>query len=84
MTRCGKLIGRLKSKPSDFTWDELVRLLASLGFDEVRPGKSGGSRRRFSHPTGLVISLHQPHPSNVLKRYAVSEVLKVLTEARMV
>lgn len=32
MTRKDKLVARLKSRPRDFTWDELVRLLASLGY----------------------------------------------------
>ncbi|WP_218460507.1 hypothetical protein [Rickettsia sp. TH2014] len=33
------LIKRLKSKPKDFTWDELTRLLGSLHFEELKTGK---------------------------------------------
>ena len=41
MGRRDKLIARLKSRPKDFTWDELVRLLDGLGYREVRLGKTG-------------------------------------------
>ena len=63
MTRRGKLMARFKAKPKDFTWDELVRLLEGLGYREVAPGKTGGSRRRFVHETAPVITLHKPHPA---------------------
>ena len=46
MSRKDKLIDRFKSQPKDFTWDELVRLLGYLGYDEATGGKTGGSRRR--------------------------------------
>lgn len=68
------------ARPRDFTWDELARLLASLGYSEVPAGKTGGSRRRFVHPTAPLIALHKPHPGNVLKLYAVDDVLRLLTE----
>jgi len=61
MGRLGKLIARLKSRPKDFTWKELVRLLEGLGYAEARAGKTGGSRRRFLHPTAPVVALHKPH-----------------------
>ena len=48
MTRIEKLIKRFLSKPRDFTWSELKRLLAGLDFEEVKTGKTGGSRRRVS------------------------------------
>jgi hypothetical protein len=66
MTRKDKLIKRLLSKPKDFTWDELRTLLAGLEFEEADTGKTGGSRRRFVNPSGVVISLHKPHPHNTL------------------
>ncbi len=42
MTRKDKLTERLLQRPRDFTWDELVRLLGSLGFESVKGGKTGG------------------------------------------
>jgi hypothetical protein len=59
MGRRDKLITRLKSRPRDFTWEELVRLLEGLGYAEAKAGKTGGSRRRFVHPTAPVIALRE-------------------------
>ena len=80
MTRRDKLLARLRAKPKDFTWDELIRLLAALGYSEAKTGKTGGSRRRFVHPTAPVIVLHKPHPGNIVKTYVIDEVLDLLTE----
>ena len=74
MNRSDKLVERFKAEPTDFTWDEMVRLLSQLGFDEVRGGRTGGSRRRFIHKEAGIITLHRPHPSNIVKRYAIRQV----------
>ena len=84
MSRRDKLIARLRSRPKDLTWDELVRLLETLGYVEAKTGKTGGSRRRFLHPTAPVIALHKPHPGNIVKMYVVDDVLGVLTEEGLV
>lgn len=84
MSRRDKLIARLKSRPADFTWDELVRLLEGLGYREVRAGKTGGSRRRFVHSTAPVIALHKPHPGNIVKRYVIDELFRVLSEEKLI
>lgn len=80
MSRRDKLIARLKGRPKDFTWEELVRLLAGLGYTEARAGKTGGSRRRFVHPTAPMIALHKPHPGNIVKMYLIDDVLRLLRE----
>jgi hypothetical protein len=84
MGRRDKLIARLKGRPKDFTWDELMRLLDGLGYREVRVGKTGGSRRRFVHPSAPTIALHKPHPGSILKAYVVDYVLTVLTEEGLI
>lgn len=84
MSRRDKLIARLKSRPTDFTWDELVRLLKGLGYVQALVGKTGGSRRRFSHAVGPIIALHKPHPGNVVKMYVIDDVLRVLTEEGLI
>ncbi len=78
MSRKEKLIKRLLARPKDFSWDELVSLLAALGFTEVATGKTGGSRRRFIDPNGIVLALHKPHPQNILKRYQVEQLIELL------
>ncbi|HLV43841.1 MAG TPA: type II toxin-antitoxin system HicA family toxin [Aggregatilineales bacterium] len=84
MSRRDKLIARLKARPKDFTWDELVRLLEALGYVEARTGKTGGSRRRFLHPTAPAIALHKPHPGNIVKMYVVDDVLRMLIEEGLI
>ncbi len=78
MSKIDKLIAKLKSKPRDFTWDSLVVILSSLGYKDVKKGKTAGSRRKFVHTNGHTILLHKPHPGNTLKSYQVNQVLSVL------
>ena len=84
MAQRDKLILRLRSRPGDFTWRELVRLLNSVGYREVRTGRSGGSRRRFIHPDAPAISLHKPHPGSIVKRYVIDDVLRLLAEEKLI
>jgi len=78
MSRKEKLLARLQKRPRDFTWDELTSLLKSLGYRQLRPGKTGGSRRRFVHPTGPTITLHKPHPGRIVKMYVIDDILELL------
>ncbi|MEA5509454.1 type II toxin-antitoxin system HicA family toxin [Crocosphaera sp. UHCC 0190] len=80
MTRKEKLIKRLLSKPKDFTWEELTTLLNGFEFEERKTGKTGGSRRTFLNLSGVVISLHKPHPRNILKRYQIEQVIEILQQ----
>lgn len=77
MSRHEKLLERFRSRPCDFTWAELKRLLAGFGYKEI---SGAGSRRRFVHENGVTISLHEPHPESVLKPYQVREVLMHLKQ----
>lgn len=80
MSQIDKLKERFKQKPKDFTWDELERLLKAVGYEPAKQGKTGGSRRRFINPDKEPITLHKPHPGNILKQYQVEQVLETLTE----
>jgi hypothetical protein len=84
VSRKNKLIQRLKAKPKDFTWDELVTLLKWLGYEEIKRGKTGGARRRFAHSNAAMISLHKPHPGNELKAYQVELVLETLIQEGLI
>ena len=84
MARRDKLIRRFRGRPGDFTWEELVGLLEGVGYVESRSGRTGGSRRRFVHPDAPAISLHKPHPGNIVKRYVIDDVLRLLTEERLI
>jgi hypothetical protein len=54
-------------------------LLKDFGYEELRSGKTGGSRIAFiSKPTNHIIRLHRPHPGNRMKRYQMDLVEEAL------
>lgn len=80
MAKHAKTLQRLAASPTptDITWDEVAGLLRNLGFEEK---KNDGSRRKFFNPeTKEVISMHRPHPSPVLKQYAVRQLADQLKD----
>ena len=79
MGKVEKLVKKLKSKPTDFTWDELKKVLAHFGYNEVKKkGKTGGSRRKFVNDKLAIISLHEPHPEKTIKTYVVKQIIEHL------
>lgn len=83
MSKLEKEIERLKSKPKDFTYDELKKVLNNLGFYEDNKGKTSGSRVIFKNKNNQKIVLHKPHPSKILKSYQIRDVLVLLKEWRI-
>lgn len=76
LTAQEKLLKRFKSKPTEFSWSELMRLLRFVGYEELKTGKTGGSRRRFKNQKNdILINLHKPHPKEILKRYQIQQIL---------
>ncbi len=67
--------------PSGIKWSELSGLLLHLGFEKIKCGKTGGSRRKFyNKDKDLLILCHEPHkPANVDKGCIV-DVAKQLKE----
>ena len=81
MGRQEKLRERFLSRPSDFTWDELVRLLSGFGYSEH---KKKGSRRVFKGGNLPKINLHEPHPSNIVKQCYLDDVRETLENENMI
>lgn len=77
MSKKDKLLEKLKSKPKDFTYDELKTLLNYLGFNEYNKGKTSGSRIKFSNKNDVKLELHKPHPSNIIKAYQINDVIDI-------
>ncbi len=78
MSRSDKLLKRLFSRPKDFEWDELKTLLTGYGYKELS-GK--GSRVKFFHKElDSLISLHKPHPGNIIKQYLIDQIIEKLKE----
>lgn len=81
MGRIDKMKNRLLSQPSDYTYSEAKTLLQQLGYQEYNKGKTSGSRVKFFNPgTKSIINLHKPHPGDVMKVYAVKQLLQKLQE----
>ncbi len=78
MTKKEKLITRFLSMPSDFHYDEMVKLVNYFGFEEVKKGKTSGSRVKFINRQGISIMLHKPHPSGIMKKYQLKQIREVL------
>jgi len=79
MSKAEKLIARLLSRPKDFTYEELRKLLRHLGYSESQSGKTSGSRVAFLNDnTKHIIRLHKPHPANELKQYQIEQVIEEL------
>lgn len=80
MSKKDKVVDKFLSIPSDFTWDDLVKVLNVYGYNLLSKGKTVGSGRKFADEDGDIIVLHQPHPTNVVKKGALRIVLKKLKE----
>lgn len=78
MSKKEKLMARFLSMPSDFHYDEMVKLLGYLGFDEVKKGKTSGSRIKFINKEGVPLMMHKPHPTGILKHYQLKQIKEVL------
>jgi hypothetical protein len=79
MSTKDKLIERFKKQPKDFTWDELVKLFTIFGFTVNNKGKTSGSRVLFVKGEDAH-TVHKPHPSNIIKEYAMKQVLDFMIE----
>lgn len=85
MGKADKLLKRFLSKPKDFTYDELKRLLKSFGYEEVKTGKTSGSRVAFiNQNTKHIIRLHKPHPKPELKHYQLNDIEEELRKGGLI
>ncbi len=77
-----KLIAKLKGVPADFTWQDLKVLLKALGYQEIQ---GSGSRVKFDNGNAdQMISLHKPHPGNIVKRYALRQLVEKLEQGGLI
>lgn len=82
MGKSGKLMTKLKTVPADFTWQELTVLLKALGYQEVQ---GSGSRVKFNNGNAdQMINLHKPHPGNIIKRYALRQLIEKLVQGGLI
>lgn len=79
MSKFEKLKKRFLSKPTDFSFDELVALLNGLGYSLSNKGKTSGSAVEFLKDN-KVIRMHKPHPSKELKHYQIDNIYEYIKE----
>ena len=81
MSQQEKLLERLLSRPSDFTFDEAVKLLHGYGYVLCNKGTTSGSRVLFFREKDKhKIMLHRPHPKHTLKLYMINDLISALKE----
>lgn len=78
-----KLIERFKTQPSDFTWDELVRLFGVFGYEISNKGKTSGSRVIFKKGESAYAA-HKPHPGSIVKAYVLKQVSEFLKNNKLI
>ena len=77
MSKKDKLIDRLLKKPKDFAYDEMESLLSYYGY-ELKQGGTGLGVKFIKDGSNEVINFHKPHPSRILKRYVLEQVIEKL------
>ncbi len=81
MSKAEKLLQRFLSKPKDFTFEELRRLLSHFGYEEAKTGKTSGSRMTFYNAElDDMIKFHKPHPSTVMKQCYLRDIEQQLRD----
>jgi len=85
MSRRDKLLRRFLARPADFSFEEMSILLKGFGYEEIKPGKTSGSRVAFINKmSGHIIRLHKPHPGKIMKRYQMELVEAALRVKGMI
>ena len=77
MSTKDKLIDRLLKKPKNFTYDEMESLLSYFGY-KAKQGGTGSGVKFIRDESNEVINFHKPHPSGILKRYVLDQVIEKL------
>ncbi|MCF8347117.1 MAG: type II toxin-antitoxin system HicA family toxin [Bacteroidales bacterium] len=82
MTKQDKLLNRFVSRPADFTYNELIRLLRGFGYEGLQ---GSGSRVVFrNEELKHKIKLHKPHPGHILKRYQIDLIIQELKTKNLI
>ena len=80
MSKQNKLISKFLEIPpkKDLTFKELSSLLLSLNFEKIEG--VGSVVKFYNKEKDLLINLHKPHPSDILKVYLVKQIQIKLKE----
>ena len=80
MSKKDKLLLKFLENPpkKDLTFKELNTLLISLGFIKIEG--TGSAVKFYNKDKDLLINLHKPHPSDILKVYLIKQIQNKLKE----
>lgn len=78
-----KLIERFKSLPTDFTYEEMVRLFAIFGYRISNKGRTSGSRISFINGDDS-FTMHKPHNPPYFKGYAMKQIKQYLEDKKLI
>ena len=81
MSQIEKLIEKLKSKPVDFEYSELKRIMEHFGYGEK---EGAGSRKRFIDNDGNTLTLHKPYKPPRLMPYQIKEIVEHLEGRKLI
>ena len=85
MSKVDKLLNRFLSRPKDFTYAELRKILKHYGYEEFKTGNTSGSRVAFYNSSNKhIIRLHKPHPGNILKEYQIDFLIDELKKQSLI
>ena len=74
MSKKDKLLKKFLCVPikKDLTFSELTTLLIACGFMKIEG--AGSSVKFYNKQKDLLINLHKPHPSDILKTYLIKQI----------
>ena len=80
MSKKDKLLIKFLENPprKELTIKELSTLLLSLNFEKIEG--AGSAVKFYNKEKDLLINLHKPHPSDILKVYLVKQIQSKLKE----
>jgi hypothetical protein len=85
VSKLQKFLDWIINNSGTVTYSELSYVLSRFGYQEVKPGKTSGSRVAFYNQSKkLLIRLHKPHPSNELKDYQIKLIKAHLEQNNLI
>ena len=80
MARTDKLKNEFLQATNTFSWNRFATLVARLGYEEMKRGKSSGSKRKLiNRTTGHKIRADEPH-DGVMRRGMIKRLKENLEE----
>ena len=80
MARTDKLKDEFIQATDTFSWKRFATLMTRLGYEEMKPGKASGSRRKFlNRATGHKVTADEPH-DGVMRRGMIKRLKDNLEE----